>query len=257
MRCASIFPWIATVFVVGCDSGSTEPQPSKIGGGQDSMAQAVRTIRSGAPLRIQGDADYPTIYIGKTLWMATNLAFRTDTIDQLSWCPSDSCAKYGRLYDWRAAMRADSTIYTACDVNLPIRGICPVGWHLPTLQDWNTLADTLGGTARLGTILESRTGWAPPMEDTLESPTDSVGFDALPAGFRFTGNQGYGLAGHTLPDSSFFGLHGTAAFWTSTKTVAGSCWSAWGFFLTKDQSAGSLYTIPRSSGLSIRCVKDN
>ena len=257
MRCAPLFPWIPAIFLVGCTPGSTEPEASKSSTPTDSQAQAVRSVRSGAPLRIPGDTEYQTIYIGKTLWMASNLTFRNDTIDSLSWCPSDSCAKYGRLYSWRAAMRADSTINSACEVHLSSRGICPVGWHVPSKEEWNSMANAMGGLARLGTLLESRTGWDPPMEDTLEAPTDSVGFDALPAGYRFTGEQGHGTYGHTDPDSAYFDFGATAAFWSSTDALTGSCWSAWGLFLSKDAPSGSFYAVPRSSGLSVRCVKDS
>ena len=245
------------ILLAGCANGSTNPDPSRGFTGVDSLLQAVRTVRPGDSLVIPGDTTYPTVYVGRALWMARNLTYRTDTLDSLTWCPSDSCPKYGRLYDWRAAKRGDSTIDDLCDINLPIRGICPSGWHVPSVADWDSLANTLGGMVRLGVLLRSRSGCDPPMDSTAEEPKDSIGFDALPAGYRFTGDQGYGLYGHTNSDSAFFGFGTTAAFWSGTGTLPGSCSSAWGVFISKDETGGSLFSIPRSSGLSIRCVKDS
>ena len=245
------------ICLAGCATGSTNPNPPKNSPPTGSQTAVVRSVRPGDTLRIAGDSAYPTIYVGNVLWMARNLEFRTDTIDTLSWCPSDSCGKYGRLYSWRAAMRADSTINTLCDVYLPSRGICPVGWHLPTSDDWNALASAVGGMDRLGILLESRSGWDPPLYSSAETPTDSVGFQALPSGYRFTGDQGYGTYGHSNPDSAFLGLGTTAAFWSSTNKAPGTCWSAYALFLSKDEANGSLEMIPRSAGLSVRCVKDS
>lgn len=257
MGSVPIFPLVSSLFLVGCATGSTNPDPARDTGSSNPQSEAVRTVRPGDSLRIPGDATYPTIYVGTTLWMASNLEFRTDTIDTLSWCPPEGCQKHGRLYSWRAAMRADSTINTLCDVYLPRRGICPAGWHLPSSDEWNALAASMGGMDRLGVLLESRSGWDPPLDETKETPTDSVGFQALPAGYRFTGDQGYGTYGHSIGDSAFLGTGSTAAFWSRTNKAPGTCWSAYALFLYKDQPNGSLILVPRSSGLSVRCVKDS
>ena len=102
---------------------------------------------------------YRTVKIGDQVWMAENLNFETDS----SYCYNDSakyCAKYGRLYEWSAAMDA-----------------CPSGWHLPDTAEWRTLLDAAGGDSIAGTKLKSTSGW-----NSDGNGTDDFGFTVLPAG---------------------------------------------------------------------------
>ena len=102
---------------------------------------------------------YKTVKIGDQVWMAENLNFETDS----SFCYNDSaeyCAKYGRLYEWSAAMEA-----------------CPSGWHLPDTAEWRTLLDAAGGDSIAGTMLKSTSGW-----NSDGNGTDDFGFTVLPAG---------------------------------------------------------------------------
>ena len=64
---------------------------------------------------------YKTVKLGNQVWMAENLNYETNG----SYCYKDDpekCAKYGRLYIWESALNA-----------------CPVGWHLPTKEEYETL----------------------------------------------------------------------------------------------------------------------
>ncbi|WP_297700007.1 FISUMP domain-containing protein [uncultured Fibrobacter sp.] len=97
---------------------------------------------------------YRTITIdGKATWMAENLNYAylqpTSTLDSSSWCyenEPDSCAKYGRLYLWSAAMDsaglfspdtkgcgyyAEKENWYECHHNYA-RGVCPEHWHVAT-----------------------------------------------------------------------------------------------------------------------------
>ncbi len=65
--------------------------------------------------------------VGNLTWMKENLRF--DVPDD-SWCFDDdeeNCAELGRLYTFQAALKA-----------------CPVGWRLPTDNDWLDLEKALG-----------------------------------------------------------------------------------------------------------------
>jgi uncharacterized protein (TIGR02145 family) len=109
--------------------------------------------------------EYCTVRIGNRTWMAENLNFETDS----SWCfrnDENNCQKYGRLYNWGAAMTA-----------------CPAGWRLPIREDWDDLIQTTGvGHESAGRKLKSRTSW---------NGTDDYCFSALPGGLRTNGKFGH------------------------------------------------------------------
>ncbi|MFM7700496.1 MAG: fibrobacter succinogenes major paralogous domain-containing protein, partial [Bacteroidota bacterium] len=79
---------------------------------------------------------------------------------------------YGKLYNHYAVM--DS------------RGLCPIGWHVPSDAEWTTLENQLGGSSVAGGALKSTAmqptsgGWNSPNTGA----TNSSGFTALPGGLR-------------------------------------------------------------------------
>ena len=104
-----------------------------------------------------------------------------------SWCyenSADSCAKYGRLYTWTAAMNIDSSYQWASATAViftPQQGACPAGWHIPKNAEWTTLENAVGGSIVAGTELKSVSGWY-----LSGNGTDAYGFSALPAGYTAT-----------------------------------------------------------------------
>ncbi|WP_290723341.1 fibrobacter succinogenes major paralogous domain-containing protein, partial [Fibrobacter sp. UBA2449] len=203
---------------------------------------------------------YKTVTIGTQTWMAENLnyaytgvpySYSGYTSDSTSWCYNDdpsNCAKYGRLYAWAAAMDSVGTWTTngkgcgygsECSPTGTIRGICPEGWHLPDTTEWNTLFTAVGGSFTAGTALKSTSGWN---EDEGESGngTDSFGFSALPAGYRYNGgyydNEGY-----------------DAYFWSSTEYNSNY---AYYMRLYYNYDVAYLGINSKDGGHSVRCVKD-
>ena len=103
---------------------------------------------------------YRKVKIGKQTWMAENLNYETNN----SYCYEDNptnCQKYGRLYEWKAAIDA-----------------CPRGWHLPSEDEFDALSAAVGGKSTAAKMLKSQTGW-----DRNGNGTDAYGFAALPAGY--------------------------------------------------------------------------
>ena len=83
---------------------------------------------------------YTTIQIGNQCWMKQNL--RTThyangvNINNISIPNGDSnlVAQYGYMYF------VDNYNYTPTSTDIPVnQGVCPTGWHLPNLQEWNAL----------------------------------------------------------------------------------------------------------------------
>ncbi len=155
---------------------------------------------------------YKTVVIGTQTWMAENLNDASSTAG-ISVCynnSQDSCAKYGRLYDWDAAMNIDRKI---------------AGWHLPTPEEWNILANALGGAASAGTKMKVG---------------GSSGFNALFAGFQTGDGYSDGIGDFT-------------DFWSSTSVGSSSAWNTY-----INSGNENLYTASNNTSrrFSVRLIKD-
>jgi uncharacterized protein (TIGR02145 family) len=98
---------------------------------------------------------YKIVKIGHLWWFAQNLNY--ETVD--SHCYNDSaeyCAKYGRLYKWAAAVgksEEECGYRHECNLTLPVQGVCPSGWRVPSNYDWNDLIVAAGGDDIAGKVL--------------------------------------------------------------------------------------------------------
>jgi uncharacterized protein (TIGR02145 family) len=132
---------------------------------------------------------------------------------------------YGRLYNWPAV--ADK------------RGICPVGWHVPSDQEWAVLIDHLGGANVAGDKLkESGTNhWQGPNSGA----TNESGFNALPGGFR----ENFG---------SYRDMGVNGVWWTTSigeEIPYPYCYNLW------DGSEVSKVISFDLNGHSVRCIKED
>ena len=172
---------------------------------------------------------YKTIGIKTQMWMAENLNYEVEN----SSCynnSADSCAKYGRLYTWAAAVgkSEEECGDKTCGLTGTVRGICPEGWHIPTSSEWKTLDSAIGGSPY---AMQAK-GY-----DDWSSATDAFGFAALPAGEYYNG--------------SFLDVGSLANIWSATEdgsTVA--------YYLRLDASSRRLIRYHKGIGHSVRCLKD-
>jgi uncharacterized protein (TIGR02145 family) len=168
---------------------------------------------------------YRTVKIGDQTWMAENLNYQTKD----SWCYHDSasyCAKYGRLYTWDAAKMA-----------------CPVGWRLPTDEDWIGLINIGGGWGTASKKLKSKTGWVSSKDGKpMDNGTDELGFSALPGGSRH-------IDGH-------FRAVGSCGEWWSAEDTKYVNYSAHNLFMSWHSDRVLDFYHDKSYGYSLRCVED-
>jgi uncharacterized protein (TIGR02145 family) len=121
---------------------------------------------------------YKTVKIGKQIWMAENLNYAytepikvgNTTIDSASFCYNnepDSCAKYGRLYVWEAAVGCTNENIKSrmTDEKFNSRGICPDNWHIPSIDEWEILIEYTNG---LTMDLKTCFGTHMPLEHSLD-----------------------------------------------------------------------------------------
>jgi len=186
---------------------------------------------------------YKTVKIGTQTWMAENLNYAVDS----SWCyenSADSCAKYGRLYQWTSAMDIDpaynSTTWGGSDANH--QGICPDGWHLPNGYEWQTLRDYVilyNGDEGWGTSLKSVDGWE--YDSDVVTGANRFGFSALPAGRH---------------NVDYFSKAGSDAyFWSATEYYSYNA-TYWGLGCNDEVFDNYSSNLTKNYGFSVRCLKD-
>ena len=100
---------------------------------------------------------YKIVKIDRLWWFAQNLNYETEN----SHCYNDStkyCDKYGRLYTWAAAVgksEEECGERRVCNLSLPVQGVCPSGWHVPSNYEWNDLFVFVGGDKVAGEVLRN------------------------------------------------------------------------------------------------------
>jgi len=188
---------------------------------------------------------YGTGKIGDQRWMTENLNYKVSG----SKCYDNNesyCAKYGRLYNWAAAMALpDSCNHKNC-VSIVLakhRGICPSGWHIPNDAEWKILVDSVGGSSIAGRRLKATSGWhSCGKGDSYQYQCeDKYGFSALPGGI-----------GYPVGTFSFAGERG---FWWSASEYRDD--AAYYRDLSYISDAANWYKYEtKSHFLSVRCVRD-
>jgi len=198
---------------------------------------------------------YQTVKIGSQWWMAENLkTTRYNNSDLIgTTTPADlpiaesmpkyqwaykgiesRVATFGRLYTWYAA--TDS------------RGVCPVGWHVPSDIEWTALTDYLtnngygyGGSGDdIAKSLAATSEWLP--EDPIPgnvgndlASNNSTGFTALPGGER--------LSGGSFTNNGYLGR-----WWSSDASLTRT--------LYRNSSLVHRTSSNNKIGASVRCIKD-
>ena len=199
---------------------------------------------------------YKTVKLADQVWMAENLRYLPEQHDDVSdtepryyiWSDYDKDTQlgaealkvYGAFYNWKAALQGEEP-QTSAD-QAPIRGVCPEGWHIPSVEEWKTLSDYLGSNA--GAMLKSTSGWSDTWGESKPEyqGTDDYGFTALPGGarkwnqFETLGSKGTWWTTDAVPD---YPLSASYARLDASDQIL-STGSSWG----------------KETGCSIRCLKD-
>lgn len=175
------------------------------------------------------EEEYDVVFLDGRCWMRENLRKKTtgSKLYRSTFYPNSvSVDIYGYLYTWEeAANLATTETETPITANEFVRGICPEGWHLPTVDDINSLRTFLAEE------LKSNDYWIYP-----ENGTNSSDFNAVPAG-KFNGES-----------QRFEDLFGQAFFHSDHAN------NAFGLHYYCCKVLDGLET--KNNAYSIRCVKD-
>lgn len=177
---------------------------------------SLKPILKGSFVDKRDGHEYKWIKLKNQIWMAQNLDF----VSKKSWYYNDDSTNhkiYGRFY--------------LCDI---AKEVCPVGWHLPSDDDWKTLEIAAGMNSSEANMI----GWRGDVSNIFMNEGHS-GFNVQFIGMR---RQGY-----------FAGFGEEAQFWSSTQinkpTITRSF--RYGDNRISANSLGAAY------GCSVRCVKND
>jgi uncharacterized protein (TIGR02145 family) len=211
---------------------------------QSQITMLKNTLKAGGIVTDYDGNVYNTVVIGTQTWMAENLKvthFNDGTRISLNvanpfynsdsslycWLNNDLGNKdiYGALYNWTCALN---------------NKLCPVGWHVPSDTEWNTLESFLGINVAGDKLKEFGTiHWSSPNTGA----TNETGFTALPGGMRVGGTP-----------YLFYSSPGSVGYWWGT--------THWVFTLGYN-SDGSIVNMAEAYmdfegaiGLSVRCLKN-
>ena len=235
---------------------------------------------------------YNTVKIGNQCWTKENMRCTTSPstgsslLSEYSTAASKSASwhsgntshdpAYGLLYNWCAAVdtflvsggapevaNATSSLKLYSTFNGYRRGICPIGWHVPSEQEWLQLLTYVYNQGFLcddchnphledynvsciAKAMSSTTGWKTDNDECAVGynmlSNNATGFSALPAGRYASGNY------------SSFGDY--TYFWSSTEDYDRySTWAYytnWGYYYSNVERGET----PKACKFSVRCVKD-
>jgi uncharacterized protein (TIGR02145 family) len=195
------------------------------------------------------DANYSQV------WMAENLNYadsvKTPSLKGGNWCYNNdekNCKVSGRYYSWAAAIDSVALANDAeapldcgygkkCGLDRAVQGICPDGWHLPSIYEWGLLSVALGNAPVSGEPLKALTGWN--YAGTPDNNgTDLYGFAALPTG--------------RISATKWEKVGSDVYYWSATEYSAND-----GRYFNINNVYTNSYTYQNSKsyGQSVRCVK--
>jgi uncharacterized protein (TIGR02145 family) len=183
---------------------------------------------------------YGTVVIGTQTWMTNNLkttkyndgtvipfASEIPNTGSYSYYDKDLTNKdiYGALYNWYSVATGK---------------LCPTGWHVPAVTDWNKLTDFLGGESVAGGKMKESgyNHWLAPNTGA----TNESGFKALPGGMGIT---------------TFYYKETNAYFWSSNEYETNNSFSYYSQLYYDNSFGGISGATMKEHGFSVRCIEDN
>lgn len=169
---------------------------------------------------------------------------------------------WGRLYNWQAATRGE--VYSGT----PVQGICPNGWHIPTLTEYGYLMQEAASdyshsapyaflVCKNNTWFDNTTQYTPGWGAHSGASTARTLFNAYPAGhiqptYTQIGNPAVTVPVYTAPQNQ--GLN--ANFWCSDAPAA----NLYPYYVALSNNSISIAHSAGANmnayGFSVRCVKD-
>jgi len=227
-----------------------------------SFAEIQSAISSLAPLLDYDGNVYATVRIGNQEWITTNLRtthyadgtaipnvvdttlWHNDATGAYCWYDHNIAYKevYGALYNWHTIWNVHGL---ATNGQFTAGGVVSIGWRVPTMADWTTLANAVGGAAIAGGLLkEAGTAhWLGPNPGTNDY------------GFRMMGNGNRWVDDQDPLTDSFANMLIFSDTW-SQDTNGGMPTFGNSVYVSSGGIVLNPYQTEKFGGMAIRCLRD-
>jgi len=203
-----------------------------------------KSEESSAPVSDAEGNSYKTVKIGSQIWMAENLKatmYNDGTnIPQIKEGDEWSDLTEGAYCWYNNEEVSYKDTFGALYNGFAIASgkICPVGWHIPAVEEMKVLRESLGDSIKAGGKLKEAgtVHWLSPNKGA----DNSSGFTALPAGFRYF-------------EGTFSSVSSYTSIWSVTKVANDELWYAGLYYA---DAAFVLDHRNKKHGFSVRCLKD-
>ena len=181
---------------------------------------------------------YHTVKIGDQIWMVEFLKTMTfadgTPIENIKveklWAQSESGA-FCNLYNKEENVKQNGRLYNYYAIN-DKRAICPTGWHVPSISEWNSLDSCIKNDNK---ILEEKGWWSYQIH----------GQSLLPLGYR--NENGIFSNENSLMQTNYGG------WWTSDELDDSNSWIIYVGFSSYEKIEDKRH---KRSGYSVICVKN-
>lgn len=186
---------------------------------------------------------YPTIIIGNQIWFAANLRYLPSVNGPTSF---SSVIPHYYVYDYsgnNVSEAKSTTNYQNFGVlynYIASLSACPVGWHLPTSDEYQIMLTYLGGASVAGGKMKTLApnNWNPPNLGA----TNESGFSAQPGGF-------YRYQTQTFINKNKFGY-----YWSSLSPPQHDIGIGYVLALNSVGVIGNIFIV--NNGFAVRCIRD-
>ncbi len=211
---------------------------------QSEISENSLMSNSSLNLMDEDGNSYDAVRIGNQIWMAENLKSTVYNdgaeiplvSDYKSWSNLKSPGYCWYRNDDKTFKVNYGALYNGYTVSTG--KLCPLGWHVPSIEDWMILINYLGENNAGGKLKEVGSEyWMSPNTGA----TNNIGFRALPGGSRGSFGTYFdeGLRGH---------------WWSTSEHNKPD--SLWDLNLAYSDKDATLSSDDKKIGLSVRCIKD-
>ena len=159
------------------ESSSSEMSSSSVS--SSSALMSIYDAENNTLTDLRDGHVYKTATIGQQVWMAENLNYLPEDTAGTIWAGKSLCGGG----EWHTKMEGDCSVYGRLyeedftKQTIYIQKICPNGWSLPTMTQYQTLIAFLGDNAVNKMKIEGSNYWK------LDDTANNSGFSAIPAGY--------------------------------------------------------------------------